>query len=242
MLSWNGGGRRSGECRNDVPTAIFYHHILSSTGIIAWLPRSRFGLVFYIMSLPTYILAGGQSRRFGSDKARAVLHDEPLIARLAGRFKGLAGEIVVVADRPDKYADLGLTTIADRVPGQGPLGGLETALSDALERSDSAWILLASCDLADIRGAWIETLTAELNPHGRARAFRGEFWHPFPGLYHTKLMPLVGEYLASPKASFQRLLSDPRANAAALPLPADWPAVAQVNTREDLEQVAGDHP
>lgn len=185
---------------------------------------------------PAYILAGGKSRRFGSDKARAELGGQALIVRLARQLDGIASEIVAVADRPDKYADLGLRTIADEQPNQGPLGGLQAALLDCRDQQKSDWILLISCDLTELKPEWIEILWRAADADTKASAFKAEYWHPFPGFYHTELIPLLHEYLASPKASFQRLLSDERASAADGPLPDDWPAVAQVNTREDLQQ------
>jgi molybdopterin-guanine dinucleotide biosynthesis protein A len=82
------------------------------------------------MGVGAYILAGGKSRRFGSDKALAMVEGRPLIARLADRVRPHVARVTVVAERVDKYAHLGLRTIGDVVAGLGPLGGLRTALED----------------------------------------------------------------------------------------------------------------
>lgn len=183
-----------------------------------------------------YVLAGGKSSRFGSDKARAVLGGSPLIVRVAEELRTVCSEVIAIADVAGKYADLGLPTIGDRRPGLGPLAGVETALSDRLEWLGTGWVVLVSCDLVGLKRAWVEEIAAcqSIKTH-RAVAFRDEFWQPFPAAYHTDLLPVVSELLDAGRASFQRLLADPRSNALALPLPADWPAVPQVNTREDLE-------
>lgn len=73
------------------------------------------------VQVPVYILAGGRSSRFGSDKARAALHGRPMIVRIAELLRPVAESMIVVAEQSDKYADLGLLTIADAIPGQGPL-------------------------------------------------------------------------------------------------------------------------
>ena len=98
--------------------------------------------------MPVYILAGGRSSRFGSDKARALLDGEPLVARLARQIEPVARRVTVVAEAADTYADLGLRTIADRRPGLGPLAGLEAALLDATNppKSTADWLILLSCD------------------------------------------------------------------------------------------------
>jgi len=70
------------------------------------------------------VLAGGQSRRFGSDKALAELDGRTLIARAVDTLSGWC-EHVVVAGRELAPAP----TIPDwPAPGQGPLGGIAAAL------------------------------------------------------------------------------------------------------------------
>lgn len=191
--------------------------------------------------LPAYVLAGGKSSRFGSDKARAVLQGTPLIVRVSDVLRPVCHEVLAVADKPGKYADLGVETIADRRPGLGPLAGVEAALADRLDRYGPGWVVLASCDLAGLETEWVEEILRNLSETG-AVAFRGDLWQPFPAAYHTDLLPLVTEALDAGRASFQRLLSDPQAKATALPMPSDWPAVPQVNTREDFDRFLSEPP
>lgn len=189
---------------------------------------------------PAYILAGGKSSRFGSDKARAVLGGSPLVVRIAEILRGVCGDVTVVADVAEKYVDLGLTTIADRRRNCGPLAGVEAALNDRIERFGSGWIMLASCDLAGLKRDWVARLNDELVsepvPPG-AVAFRDSFWQPFPAAFHTGLIPVLEELLESGRASFQKLLSDSRTSTRALSLPADWPSIVQVNTQEELDRI-----
>src|ERR1044072_1639209 len=104
-----------------------------------------------MLPLPLYILAGGRSSRFGSDKARGLLPGATLIRRGAAALGAAARATrrVAVAAAAATYEDLGLITIADLTPGLGPLGGLHTALSNAAAHAPhdpSGWIILASCD------------------------------------------------------------------------------------------------
>lgn len=179
--------------------------------------------------LPAYLLAGGQSRRFGSDKARATVEGVPLIVRLAEQLRPIADSITVIADKAGRYADLGLTTIGDIHPGQGPVAGLHTALHHA----DAPWLLLVSCDLLELRPHWLEALwhARTDGAHTQAVAFHEQHWQPFPGLYHQSLLAAVERRLAAGDLRMQRLLD---VTASAVSLPSDWPAVAQVNTPEAL--------
>lgn len=70
------------------------------------------------------VLAGGQSRRFGSDKALAEFDGQTLLARAVAALSQWC-ELVVVAGRDEAPA----RTIADRPgPDMGPLGGLAGGL------------------------------------------------------------------------------------------------------------------
>jgi len=177
---------------------------------------------------PAYILAGGHSRRFGSDKARATLRGRPLILTLSDQLIGLGFKVTVVGKHDDQYTDLGLDTIGDIEPDQGPIGGLHTALTHRGE----GWLLLCSCDMLDIDEHWIAALfdRAHRSPDADVIAARDERWQPFPALYHARLRaaPALRE-----AGSFQRLLErvrTERIDAGALP------AVRQINTAEELRR------
>jgi len=184
---------------------------------------------------PVYILAGGRSARFGGDKALAEVAGQPLLSRIADSARPFAESVTVVADRADKYENLGLATIADATPHLGPLGGLLAALRHCEDQSGKRWIVLLSCDLVAVRQAWIERLAATIMGGAPGAAFFDGRWQPFPGLYHTSLSPLVERRLASGDASMQPLLSAAGCHLA--DPPADWPDVASINTHDDLARL-----
>jgi len=190
-------------------------------------------------SVAAFILAGGRSTRFGSDKARALVDGSPLIVRVA-RLADAAGlrPVTAIAREVGAYDDLGVTTLADIRPGQGPLAGLETALLAA--RSSDTWVALLTCDLLVLDPVWVATLCAARASAGNAGAivFADDVrFQPAPGLYHARLLPRLQKRLASAaaglgKASFQALLDE--AMTVRLPLPANWPPVISANRPTDL--------
>ena len=54
------------------------------------------------------VLAGGKSERMGQDKALKPFLRRPLIERVLERLSGLAEEVIVTTNRPDRYTFLGL--------------------------------------------------------------------------------------------------------------------------------------
>jgi molybdopterin-guanine dinucleotide biosynthesis protein A len=179
-----------------------------------------------------YILAGGRSSRFGSDKARATIDGEALIQRVARLTEPFARSVTAVAAVADACADLGLRTIADLHPGLGPLGGLYTALSDL----DDEWMLLTTCDSVVLRPHWLEMLVASASPAVDAVAFRTERWQPMPAAYSRRCRDVAESRLRSASRSMQGLLDS--VNAKALPPPDDWTDAWQVNTPEQLRDFA----
>ncbi len=77
------------------------------------------------------ILAGGESRRMGRDKAWVELQGRALIQRVADRLAAVCDEVIVVANAPEAYARLGLPVVTDIFPGKGSLGGLYSGLQAA---------------------------------------------------------------------------------------------------------------
>jgi len=155
---------------------------------------------------PAYILAGGRSSRFGSDKARALIAGQPMILHVASSIAPFAQSITVVADAPDKYGDLGLRTIADESPHLGPLGGLAAALQDC---SPGATALVTSCDLIFLDGGRaLGLLLGEARADDLALVHFDERWRPFPGLYSRLLLPAIGARLCSDDRSIRTLLAE----------------------------------
>lgn len=138
-----------------------------------------------------YILAGGKSSRFGSDKARVVIDGMPNLCFLADRLGTFNLPTTIVAQSLSDYSDLGLRTITDFERDAGPLAGTITALHDA-KSLGSAWSLILTCDLLWNNDTWIERMLAaiqspndESQPRTFAWLFQSESFSPFPGLYHA---------------------------------------------------------
>ena len=95
------------------------------------------------------ILAGGQSRRFGRDKAVVPFAGEPMIRRVIRRAAGAvnATEVVVVVSTMERARELPLSpehrAVVDAFPNGGALGGIYTGLLS----SPTEWALVAACDL-----------------------------------------------------------------------------------------------
>jgi molybdopterin-guanine dinucleotide biosynthesis protein A len=126
------------------------------------------------------ILAGGRSRRFGSDKALARLDGRTLLDIVLGRFRGRFPELLLVVNQLDRFPVApDVRVVADRFPDCGPLGAIHAALEEA------AHPLVACCtvDAPFVEPPLLARLTAALAGGAAAAIFvREGFRHPFPCL------------------------------------------------------------
>ncbi|WP_126173364.1 molybdenum cofactor guanylyltransferase [Altericroceibacterium xinjiangense] len=100
------------------------------------------------------VLAGGQSSRFGSDKALAELGGQTLLARGVDALSGWC-DFVIVAGRAQAPAP----TVPDWPrPGMGPLGGLAAALRYAQDE-DFASVLTCGVDSVGLPPNLLEMLS-----------------------------------------------------------------------------------
>ena len=107
-----------------------------------------------------YVLAGGGSTRFGRDKALVEMDGAPMLLRMRALLSDITNPVNVIAT-PNKYVALGVTGIADRWDGQGPLAGIITALLHTKEASsETQWNLIIGCDMPFLTREWLTYLVA----------------------------------------------------------------------------------
>ena len=94
------------------------------------------------MPVTGVILAGGESRRMGQNKALIQLGDDSLIGHVIRRMRLVTDELLLITNTPTEYAHLGLPMHSDIVPHTGALGGIYTGLMSASYDT----VLCVGCD------------------------------------------------------------------------------------------------
>ena len=92
------------------------------------------------------VLAGGESSRYGSPKALATVGGKRIIDRVVEALRTVTSEIILSANEPALFRDLGLPIYPDEREGLGPLGGIYTALLRAREAGRPG-VLAVACDM-----------------------------------------------------------------------------------------------
>ena len=103
------------------------------------------------------VLAGGHSRRMGTDKNMLPVDGRPMVEHICRQLRGTFARVLISANDAQKFSFLGLDVVPDRVPGQGPL----MAVASALDATDSELNLIVSCDVPEIKLPVVRRMLAE---------------------------------------------------------------------------------
>lgn len=194
------------------------------------------------------ILAGGKSRRMGTDKAGLKLEGRTFLQRIAAELEKLDGVT-------EKYVSLGSAaegsgsgtphtipvgweTVRDRYPDCGPLGGIHAALSCC----SADWTAVVSCDMPLYRKELTEQLLDALENGDAARkeeivvpVTADGRWHMTCALYRRTLLPVIEERL---RAGEYRLrgIGSPETNMILVPAEGSSPEfLRNINTAEEYQ-------
>jgi molybdopterin-guanine dinucleotide biosynthesis protein A len=111
-----------------------------------------------------FLQAGGGSTRFGTDKALVEIAGKTMLRRTGELLACVCDDVHIVAPA-SKYEASPWPVLPDRWPGEGPLGGILTALLylgklEAVEpKAESrSWALVLSCDMPFLTHAFLSSL------------------------------------------------------------------------------------
>lgn len=104
------------------------------------------------------ILAGGQSKRMGSDKALLPYRGKPLVMYSIELLQPYCETILISSNNP-ALGTFGYDTVPDIYPKIGPIGGLYSTLTVSSDTHN----LVCPCDMPKIKPAVIEKIISTLS-------------------------------------------------------------------------------
>lgn len=132
------------------------------------------------------VLAGGMSRRFGSDKASALLRGRPLLAWVTDALAPVCSKLVVVAAQGQKLPAISpgapVEVVTDRYERMGPLAGMVTAFSEGLTEH----VFLAACDVPLLRTELVAGLLDRAHGYDIVCPKVGEALQPLAAVYRPE--------------------------------------------------------
>jgi molybdopterin-guanine dinucleotide biosynthesis protein A len=140
-----------------------------------------------------FVLAGGQSRRMGRDKASLRVGETTLLERALGALQTVCGTVTIVGNRDD--LTVFAWVIPDSFTDSGPLAGIHAALA----QSQTDWNMVLAVDLPGIQAENLRYLMDVPRAESAVAvvAMGGGRLQPLCGLYHRRLAEAIGQALAA---------------------------------------------
>jgi molybdopterin-guanine dinucleotide biosynthesis protein A len=149
------------------------------------------------------VLAGGESRRMGRDKARLRVAGEPLWRRQVWVLRVAGAEPVALVRREgQKILDKRIPHLRDALTGAGPLAGLHAALQAA----ESPWVAVLAVDMPAIDAEWFRRLLAQCRRGTGAVAKHADGYEPLAAIYPRNALAIVARRLQRGERSMQGLV------------------------------------
>ncbi len=154
--------------------------------------------------MTAFVLAGGRSRRFTTEKAAHPWAGRPLLAHAVALLRRAFAEVRVVGRAGVDYAAwCDAPVVRDRFPDCGPLGGIHAGLRAA----PAGWAFFAACDMPLLRPEVVALLVAGCAPGVQAVVPEAGGWRvPTLGCYHASGLPELEARLARGQRAAQGYL------------------------------------
>jgi molybdopterin-guanine dinucleotide biosynthesis protein A len=175
------------------------------------------------------IMAGGDSSRMGIDKSMLQIKDEPIIKHICDQLRNTFNQILISTDEAEKYAFLGFDCIPDKIPGQGPLMGI----ASALEASANELNFIIACDIPYIDIRFVRKMLAEAQAADMVIPTNGNGKHePLFAIYNKSALKAMNQVLSSGK----RKISDVFAHCEVRYIKLKAKHFTNLNTMEEYEE------
>jgi molybdopterin-guanine dinucleotide biosynthesis protein A len=155
------------------------------------------------MTFSAVLLAGGESRRMGRDKAALVFRDEPLWRRQLRVLRDLGPEKVFVSARTESsWLPEGTELLLDEPPSRGPLSGLTRALA----QMQTSHLLVLAVDMPFVTRDQLQFLCSQATDGCGVVPVIGERAEPLAAVYPREAAAEFVAALAGNDFSLQRLI------------------------------------
>jgi molybdopterin-guanine dinucleotide biosynthesis protein A len=155
------------------------------------------------------ILAGGRASRFdGRDKSALVVGGRSIFERQLEALSRITDDILIVGARcpSNLRGDIAPRFVPDRVPGCGPLGGLDAALAAA--RDDA--VVVVACDMPFVTAELLGHLLSCAPDHDVVVPCTERGYHPLCAVYTRDCSAAVARRLAEGRLTMIGLLEEVR--------------------------------
>ena len=189
----------------------------------------------YYSHFSAIVLAGGMSRRMGTDKALLPIDGRPMIQSLIRSLIPVSRDIIVSLNDGERQEELkqalpaGVRVVYDERPGQGPLMGIYAGL----KASETEVNLVVACDIPEIDPGFLTEMRSYTGDHDVVASVDGEGrTNALLAMYRRSVLPLMKRQLDEGQRKV--ILFYPRCRVKYVPL-RDGAWYRNINTMDDYK-------
>ena len=151
------------------------------------------------------LLAGGRSRRMGTDKAFLNWQGRPLWEHQMEKLRALEPSRLLLSCREDQAIPVppGILPVHDEWPECGPLGGV----ASCLRAVDAPLLAVLGIDLPLLPSEFLRSLLSECHEHcGTVIAQSDGYFEPLAAVYPRVMLLMAEEQLAAGRLAMQEFI------------------------------------
>lgn len=188
------------------------------------------------MNISCAILAGGQSKRMGRDKATIKIGEMELIKHVYSKVQNIFDDIFVVSSHHDSISGIGTPVFRDVLPRGGSLVGIISALL----YSRTPHVFVVACDMPFLDSDFIRAMISGIGNEDIIVPKTKAGYEPLHAIYNRTCLSYMLKLIDANRFKIDRIF--PFLNVRAVPVEIQNSSqgisvFTNVNTEKDLEHV-----
>jgi len=137
------------------------------------------------------VLAGGENRRMGTDKAFLSLAGRPMIEHILQALRGTADPVIIVTNSPGAYAAYDARVTCDAFAKRGPLTGIYSGLLCSTDEYN----MVVACDMPFLNQKLLAYMMTAAAGYDVTLPKVGDFVEPLHAVYRKGLLSVIEEHI-----------------------------------------------
>ena len=157
---------------------------------------------FYKMQITGIILAGGKSKRMGTDKASIKLNKKTLLENSVELLRPFC-ETILISSNNSEHKITETKTVPDEIADCGPIGGVYSCLKE----SKTDWNFVISVDSALVKLQFVKHLISEIEDFDAVVPIHSKGKEPLIALYNKNCLFEIEKIIRSGDFKMLNLLN-----------------------------------
>jgi molybdopterin-guanine dinucleotide biosynthesis protein A len=152
------------------------------------------------------VLAGGENKRMGMDKAFLKLDGIPMIEHVLRSLKAVCRDIIIVTNSPRAYEAYEATVVTDAFDMRGPLTGIYSGL----QKSADEYNFVVACDMPFLNPDLMAYMAGLAEGYDIVVPALGNMFEPLHAVYRKGLVPVIEAQIMQRRQRIRELFGNQR--------------------------------